>query len=191
MKTFNEFKEMVEEKIAKREEELSQKKVCDRLEDVIIKSSIRDDLDRFKKIKETALSEDLDIDYLIEKEDTAVVAADKFNSAVLAAWLGFHFWDCTCQIEAGDYVVLFETKTKIGPSDFNDSAFLHTGSEVGLKHKSDKSLIIIKNWENERKGSYGSEVYDTPIWKTIDEFISHFSCFTKGSCYGNVKISIL
>lgn len=192
MRNFKEFKETVEKLIAKREEQLSRKKVYDASGYFIPKSDFREDLDRFKKINETALSDELDIDYLIDDEETAVVAADKFNSAVLAAWLGFHFGDCTCQIEAGDYVILFETKTEPESSYFTDSAFLHVGSEVYLRHKSDKTFgIVVKNWEDERKGRYGSEVYNTPIWKTIDKYVYQLSYSVEDSCYGNVKISIL
>ena len=105
---------------------------------------------------------------------------------------GNQLGDCICQIETGNYVILFETKTEPESSYFTDSAFLHVGSEVYLKHKSDKTFgIVVKNWEDERKGRYGSEVYNTPIWKTIDKYVYQLSYLAKDSCYGNVKISIL
>lgn len=184
MKTFYEFKEMVEEKINSLEKSLEQEIAYDSFGDVIQKSEIREELDRLYKINETALNKNYsEIDYLIEEGETATIEPFLFKSSVFAAWLAYEFAECRCQIEIRDYVLEINEMCESDSSEFGDIAVLHIGEEISLKHKSDESCgIILKRWNEGRKGEYGSEVYNIPVWETIDKYIFQLSCFLNKNC---------
>ena len=193
MKTFYEFKEMVEEKIDSLEKNLEKEIAYDSFGDVVPKSEIREELDRLYKINDTALNKNYsEVEYLIEEGETATIEAYNFKSSVFAAWLAYEFAECCCQIEVRDYVLEINEKCEPDSSEFGDIAVLHIGGEIFLRHKSDDGLgIILKTWEEGRKGEYGSEVYNIPIWETIDKYICQLSWSASEKCFEKISIRFL